>query len=445
MLPLHLVKKGLSRWAGFAVVPLLLLSLGVKVQGAGVETNRVDVIREQIVIEPRPDFSVGIWTDRSAYYEGDYIRVNFRTDRDSFIYIFDTDTEGITRQLFPNYYDQDNFVRGGRTYSIPDNNYSLRVSGPSGQEYLRAVAVPRRYDCLDPYTRFEPGTPFPLYQNGADGLKLELQHFAMPGNVVSSGETQGAVTHRIIVQPPPPPPRPDVYFAEATTSFQVWARRGYYFPGPSWPPVYPIYGAAAEVELRSSPDDARVYVDGHYLGKTKVKARLSYGTHFVRFTKSGYHDWCDWVTITSPRRVKIKAHLEPLSQPRPREHYVPEEEYGKLTKKTQSNSPPVVIQQGIKDTGEDDDEDNVPPTKSGPQPGSERLGGKEDESRKYSPSDRPPNPRLQPKQILAPTPGADVRKGESEPRKAKNAAPTPTPTPTPPGNEDKLQPKTKVK
>ena len=73
-----------------------------------------------------------IWTDAYRYYEGDPVRVYFRTTQDAYVYIFDRDTEGQTRQLFPNYYDRENFVRGGVTYRIPDRNYGLRVSGPSG-------------------------------------------------------------------------------------------------------------------------------------------------------------------------------------------------------------------------------------------------------------------------------------------------------------------------
>lgn len=99
-----------------------------------------------IVIRPDgryPDVGVEIWTDRGengTYCIGDDVRIGFRVDSDAFLTIYDLDTDGRVRVLFPNDWHNNNFVRGGRTYYLPRRGYRFEVVGPSGREYLRAVA-----------------------------------------------------------------------------------------------------------------------------------------------------------------------------------------------------------------------------------------------------------------------------------------------------------------
>ena len=109
-------------------------------------------------------FNIELWVDRgeaSVYYPGERLRVYFRPSHDSYIVVYGIDTEGLIRVLYPYGYDDDSFVAGGRTRRVPDawDHHDLMVSGPSGIEYVVAVAslypisVPRWRRYYD--TRYE--------------------------------------------------------------------------------------------------------------------------------------------------------------------------------------------------------------------------------------------------------------------------------------------------
>jgi len=117
---------------------------------------------ERIIIRPPDDnLKVRVWTDRRSYVEGDPVRIYFWANEDAYIYIYDTDTRGVTQQIFPNYYDRDNFIRGGRVYSIPDRGYNLTVSGPEGREFLEAIAVSHHRNIRLPRHEWRRSEPFP--------------------------------------------------------------------------------------------------------------------------------------------------------------------------------------------------------------------------------------------------------------------------------------------
>ncbi len=133
---------------------------------------------EAVRIEPRPwpALGVGIWTNRSRYSLGDPVRVYFQVERSARVYIFNTDAVGRTHQIFPNAIDQDNWVRGGITYTIPDARYRLVATGPAGWEELHIVAYADREILYRPFHRFEGrDAPFPERPEGALPLLQRLE------------------------------------------------------------------------------------------------------------------------------------------------------------------------------------------------------------------------------------------------------------------------------
>lgn len=242
----------------------------------------------RVIIEPRQPFRATIWTDRQSYYEGDPIRIHFRATRDAYIYIFDTDTHGVTRQLFPNFYDRDNFVGAGQTSRIPDRSYSLTVTGPGGREYLDIVAVAERYSCLTPYERFRQGDPFPRREGGRKGLLQVLEKAQRrtggpryPDEGPSARSRRGnrvapsrVVPHGVVIDVP----RYDIEVtAWAETSFLVRARA---YQQPAW--------EVGHLRISSDPSHAEIYVDGERKGQTSETVPLDYGWHKVAVEKSGY-------------------------------------------------------------------------------------------------------------------------------------------------------------
>ncbi|MBD3307539.1 OmpA family protein [candidate division KSB3 bacterium] len=114
----------------------------------------------KIVPQPRETINIDLWFDKqcgASYRQGEKIILNFRTNVDSYVTLYDIDTRGRVSVLFPNRNQPDNFVRGGQTYTIPNQSYSydLIVEGPEGIEYVDAVASTDSYYHWN-YTRGEP-------------------------------------------------------------------------------------------------------------------------------------------------------------------------------------------------------------------------------------------------------------------------------------------------
>jgi len=103
-------------------------------------------IDARIQINPQSrDLQIWIWPDRgegASYFPGETIYMNVEATRDCFLILYNIDTRGNMRILFP--YDpwDDNFVRGGEVVTFPRDwdGYEWTVDGPEGVEYVQAIA-----------------------------------------------------------------------------------------------------------------------------------------------------------------------------------------------------------------------------------------------------------------------------------------------------------------
>ncbi|HNY28775.1 MAG TPA: DUF4384 domain-containing protein [Candidatus Sumerlaeota bacterium] len=271
-------------------------------------------------ILPRDNFRLRIWTDRKEYRDGAPVRVYFRVTRDAYVYLFDRDTHGVSRQLFPNYYDQENYLKAGVTYSIPTDDYSLVVEGPAGREELDAVAVVTRenWDWRF-YGRFDRDRPFPDRPEGPKELMRSLREGGIEEEPAGErerdsyrsegesrekglrpeerGEAQG-----IRIRPNPNPPSYN-RVARAHTSFEIVRPHGFFW----W-----SHEDEARLRVTSEPDRARVYVEDDYRGVTPVDLDLKPGERSIRVEKEGYHPEVRRVRIEEGDRSKtVRFELEP--------------------------------------------------------------------------------------------------------------------------------------
>ncbi len=104
----------------------------------------------KIVPQPRDKINIDLWFDKqcgNAYRQGEKIMINFRTDMNGYLTLYDIDTRGDVSVLFPNRHHPDNYVKAGSTYMLPAPYYSydLIVEGPEGIEYVDAVASTDQY------------------------------------------------------------------------------------------------------------------------------------------------------------------------------------------------------------------------------------------------------------------------------------------------------------
>ncbi|MFC1800105.1 DUF4384 domain-containing protein [Candidatus Eisenbacteria bacterium] len=102
---------------------------------------------------------VEIWTDRgtgSVYVPGERVDVFMQPAYDCFVIVYDIDTDGNLRLLFPYDSRDDGFVRGGEIYRLGmGRSGGYRVTGPSGVEYVHVLSS------------FEPFRP--VYWHGQAG------------------------------------------------------------------------------------------------------------------------------------------------------------------------------------------------------------------------------------------------------------------------------------
>jgi len=161
-------------------------------------------------ITPSPNpgsLSVNIWTDKPTYMVGENAVIYFTVSQQAFVYIYDIQPDGIVRLIFPNAYSQRNYVSPG-THSLPDGNYRMRVSPPTGVEQLQIIAstVPLN---LAPTSYSEP---FPQIGPDPRSAGADIQAQIMGIN-------------------PNPPCPPCGTWATAWTSFTI-------VPAPSYQPGY---------------------------------------------------------------------------------------------------------------------------------------------------------------------------------------------------------------
>lgn len=104
-------------------------------------------IDAQLRITPRPraDLEVYVWPDRGmdgVYYPGENINVNVEVTRDAFLILYNIDSRGHMRILFPSAPWEDNFVEAGDVISFPRawDDYDWTIEGPAGTEYIQAIA-----------------------------------------------------------------------------------------------------------------------------------------------------------------------------------------------------------------------------------------------------------------------------------------------------------------
>lgn len=131
---------------------------------------------------------VKVWLEKQAFKIGEPMKVFFEVTQPMFVRIVTINSAGQLSTLFPNPYQNDNFVRPGKVYRIPPAGapVSLTVGAPEGVDKIRAVAS------LDPIA----ADALPLNESG-EFVPGAAQKFAVAGTefqVLSNPPNQAALT-----------------------------------------------------------------------------------------------------------------------------------------------------------------------------------------------------------------------------------------------------------
>ncbi|HPE69466.1 MAG TPA: PEGA domain-containing protein [Thermotogota bacterium] len=211
----------------------------------------------------------------SSYLPGEKVSMQISPNRDSYILVWDLSPSGEIHLIFPNQYDQGNFIAAGQTLSLPREGYEFVVEEPYGVEWIQVVASERQFPEYDSWKRQFSASVFP-----------ELD----PGAVMAM---KNALDTRISISPTP----------DVATAFSHF----YVGPAPS----------VGQVSLSSSPADASIFLDGVLLSETTPLERMDLpsGIHFVQAIKQGFktHDF-SFVLLPGEHRF-FSFNLEPLLSP----------------------------------------------------------------------------------------------------------------------------------
>lgn len=277
-----------------------------------------DVAAPKIVGQPAPEFCgplrVELEAKRTEYRDGEPMQLAVRVAEDAYIFLYSTDSDGITRQLFPNAYDQNNFVRGGETRILPRGSYEFVATG-RGWDTIYCYAVGVRGSGSDlwkppaTFYTFPKNKPFPEVSGGGraakDVLSKDLRARWM--QVQSAPQTQG---------------RPQLPGNATTNPFNPLWGEAYVqiYVSPTWlPPIgyRPIYRPPnadardwGKLTVRSSPNRADVYVNNALYGQTPLTMDLEKGNHEVIIYYPGFAPYRKQVKLGGNEKESMTVKLQ---------------------------------------------------------------------------------------------------------------------------------------
>lgn len=250
----------------------------------------------RIVRSPSPDLDIDVWIDKgegSTYHPGEEIYIYFRASRDCYAVIYNLDTRGYVNILYPYDYSDDPWVEGGRVYRIPGryDDYSLTVDGPSGMEYIQAIAS------------YEPLSPpnWPSYYRGMEAEPENMMTLRMDEDEDPYIFMEW-VNHRI---------RPHYDYITDVCYFHVR------YPHPRWyyqPNLYWHYPYSFPYHLGSvyiwAPFGVEVYIDGIFWGIAPITIpAIVIGRHYVTVYYNGCRVWDDYVYVERSKTVRVRTNI----------------------------------------------------------------------------------------------------------------------------------------
>ncbi len=292
-------------------------------------------VKSIIIVPEKVEFSVDVWLDKpegSVYQVGEKIEIFVKTTRDAYILVYDINAEGKVRLLFPNKYDDNNFVKANEIKKIPTKpTYSFRVTPPQGKEFIQVIACTTPIPIFEELKELGRTKEFPIIsENVEDYVQKKLRPY-LRGSWASDityfyvGKAPAFGTLIVDSDPPRVPVFVDgsykgetpisilldegthyvtVYFDQGAYSQEVYVRAN------QTTRVFATLPQAT-LSLSSSPSGARVFVGGIYRGNTPLTLRLSPGTYTVRFSLEGYREEERQVTLRSGESRSISVTLKP--------------------------------------------------------------------------------------------------------------------------------------
>lgn len=119
---------------------LLVISQAAVADEAGSRGVNVEAVEKR---------GIKIWTKKgcgSSYQLGEFLSIKVKAKRSGYLTIFDLMPNGEVQILFPNRFQQDNYIQAGKVYKLParEDPFRLRISRPKGLDQLLAVVTEKK-------------------------------------------------------------------------------------------------------------------------------------------------------------------------------------------------------------------------------------------------------------------------------------------------------------
>lgn len=269
-------RKLMNRW--LLIFPILLLvcfsfSISVYAQSPG----QTEFKKNIQLINPHPVFSLRLRLekgDSASYVPGERIALSFESTKDAYVTIYQYDSEGRIRIIFPNQSNIHDFVRGEQLYQVEG---IIPLDSGFGPVYIQGFATIRPFLMIRDRDRYPDilSKEFPV-------ISFKLGDFTIN-------------LHHLFSQQPP-----ENWVSSDILEYQV---------------VRPHYVSerVGRVMAISFPRGAEVYLDHGYQGISPKRIEdIQTGQHLLEFVMPGYEIWSKTITVSSNRTAQIEANLVPV-------------------------------------------------------------------------------------------------------------------------------------
>ena len=240
--------------------PLVALVLLSPLSGYGEET-----LPQGIIPAPaEPGIAVTLTTDKDTYAPGEYLTVRFTLSQGAWVYLYDVRPDGTVELLLPNRFLQEPWFPAGE-HVLPTEGWRLRVTEPEGMEYLEIIATDRPLSFYDA-KEFEKH-PFLAFAD-PEAFSKELRELLV-----------GA-------------------WGAAWTGFHV-------------------HEPKALVHLKTTPNRAKVWVNGELVGETPLDIAIRPGQVEIELALWGYRNKRLSLDLEDGEEVFLDISLEPAPQVEP--------------------------------------------------------------------------------------------------------------------------------
>ncbi len=206
----------------------------------------------------------------SVYKNGESISFTVKNKVSGYLYILDIPPDGTVTQIFPNYYEKNNFLKSG-THKIPSTSrYKFTVSGRrTGLEFVEFILSTKPLTFLDS-SLSSKSKPFPVLSREG---KKEYVKFKLK------------------------------MMKELTRKFEKWTAWTYFYTANE--------NIKTLLKIETVPEKCDFYMDGKYYGLTPLILSVSPGYHDIRISHDGYKTWSGVVYVEFGKTKNLTMNLIP--------------------------------------------------------------------------------------------------------------------------------------